>query len=76
MPDYDATVISRVLAAGGTVVGKNVMNGLAGGFGFGGGVGDFGRLLNPHDPDRLTGGSSSGSAVASVRGEVEHLVRG
>ena len=34
-------------------------------FSFGGpgfsGVGDFGRPLNPHDPDFVTGGSSSGS---------------
>ncbi len=71
VPDYDATVTSRALAAGGTIVGKNVMNGLAGGFGFGGGVGDFGRPLNPHDSDHLTGGSSSGSAVALVRGEAD-----
>lgn len=71
VPDYDATVASRSLAAGGTIVGKNVMNGLAGGFGFGGGVGDYGRPLNPHDPDHLTGGSSSGSAVALVRGEAD-----
>ncbi|WP_460809935.1 amidase family protein [Microlunatus endophyticus] len=71
VPDYDATVTSRSLAAGGTVVGKNVMNGLAGGFGFGGGTGDFGRPLNPHNPDHLTGGSSSGSAVALVRGETD-----
>ncbi len=71
VPDYDATVAERTLAAGGTIVGKNVMNGLAGGFGFGGGFGDYGRPLNPHDPARVTGGSSSGSAVALVRGETD-----
>ena len=71
IPDYDATVVERSLAAGATVTGKNVMNGLAGGFGFGGGSGDFGRPLNPHNRDHLTGGSSSGSAAALVLGEVD-----
>jgi amidase len=37
IPDFDATVVTRVLQAGGTIVGKNVMNGLSGGFGTGGG---------------------------------------
>lgn len=71
IPNFDATVVSRVLEAGGTVTGKNVMNGLAGGYGFGGAVGDYGRPLNPHNPDHLTGGSSSGSASALVLGEVD-----
>ena len=71
VPDYDATIVSRALEAGATVVGKNVMNGLAGGFGFGGASGDYERPLNPHNPDHLTGGSSSGSAVALALGEVD-----
>src|SRR6266581_1634947 len=49
IPDFDATVVTRVLEAGGTVIGKNVMNGLSGGFGTGGGIGDYGRPLNPHN---------------------------
>src|ERR671925_23281 len=32
IPDFDATVVTRVLQAGGTIIGKNVMNGLSGGF--------------------------------------------
>src|SRR5262245_56266008 len=39
IPDFDATVVTRVLQAGGTIIGKNVMNGLSGGFGTGGGIG-------------------------------------
>jgi amidase len=62
VPDIDATVVARVLAAGGTVVGKNMMNGF---------VGDYGRPLNPHDPERITGGSSSGSGAALAAGEVD-----
>lgn len=71
VPGFDATVVTRTLMAGGTVVGKNVMNGLSGGFGTNGRFGDYGRPLNPHDHTRLTGGSSSGSAVAVVAGDVD-----
>jgi amidase len=71
VPDFDATVVTRVLQAGGTIIGKNVMNGLSGGFGTGGGIGDYGRPLNPHNRDHVTGGSSSGSAAAVVAGEVD-----
>ena len=71
IPDFDATVVTRVLAAGGTIVGKNTMNGLSGGFGFGGGIGDYGRPRNPHNPDHVTGGSSAGSGAAVAAGEVD-----
>jgi len=70
-PDFDATIVTRVLQAGGTVIGKNVMNGLSGGFGTGGGLGDYGRPLNPHNHDHVTGGSSSGSGAAVAAGEVD-----
>jgi amidase len=69
--DFDATVVTRVLQAGGTVVGKNSMDGLSGGFGFGGGIGDYGRPLNPHNPEHVTGGSSAGSGAAVAAGEVD-----
>ena len=71
VPDFDATVVTRVLQAGGTIIGKNVMNGLSGGFGTGGAIGDYGRPLNPHNHDHVTGGSSSGSAAAVAAGEVD-----
>jgi amidase len=71
VPDFDATVVTRVLQAGGTVVGKNVMNGLSGGYGTGGGIGDYGRPLNPHNHDHVTGGSSSGSGAAVAAREVD-----
>jgi amidase len=71
IPDFDATVVTRVLREGGTIIGKNVMNGLSGGFGTGGAIGDYGRPLNPHDHDHVTGGSSSGSAAAVAAGEVD-----
>ena len=71
IPDFDATVVTRVLQAGGTIIGKNVMNGLSGGFGTGGAIGDYGRPLNPHNHDHVTGGSSSGSAAAVAACEVD-----
>jgi len=71
IPDFDATVVTRVLEAGGTIIGKNVMNGLSGGFGTGGAIGDYGRPLNPHNREHVTGGSSSGSGAAVANGEVD-----
>ena len=71
IPDFDATVVTRVLKEGGTIIGKNVMNGLSGGFGTGGAIGDYGRPLNPHNHDHVTGGSSSGSAAAVAAREVD-----
>jgi amidase len=34
-------------------------------------MGDYGKPLNPHDPERITGGSSSGSGAALAAGEVD-----
>ena len=62
VPDVDASIVTRVLAAGGKVVGKHMMNGF---------MGDYGKPLNPHDPKRITGGSSSGSGAALAAGEVD-----
>src|SRR5205823_14511491 len=76
IPDFDATVVTRVLQAGGTIIGKNVMNGLSGGCGTGGGIGDYGRRLNPHNPEHVTGGSSSGSGAAVAAGQVDRSFGG
>ena len=70
-PDFDATVVTRALQEGATIIGKNVMNGLSGGFGTGGAIGDYGRPLNPHNRDHVTGGSSAGSAAAVAAREVD-----
>src|SRR3989449_6848961 len=76
IPDFDATVVTRALQAGGTIIGKNVMNGLSGGFGTGGAVGDYGRPLNPHNREHVTGGSSSGSGAAGAAGPGDNPFRG
>jgi amidase len=71
IPDFDATIVTRVLAAGGTVTGKNTLFGFTGGKSLGGYLGDYWNVVNPHDPDRLTGGSSSGSGAALAAGQVD-----
>lgn len=76
IPDFDATVVTRLLDAGATIVGKMNMED----FSFGGpgvaGVGDFGRPLNPHNPKHVTGGSSSGAGAAVAAGHVDLALGG
>ena len=70
VPDVDATIVTRVLEAGATIVGKNTLDGFSGMSSLGL-HGEDRRPLNPHDPGHVTGGSSSGSAVAVAAGEVD-----
>ena len=71
VPEFDATVVTRLLDAGAVITGKMNMEDFSfGGPGFAG-VGDFGRPLNPHDPAYVTGGSSSGSGAAVAGGYVD-----
>jgi len=68
---YDATVVSRALAAGATVIGKNTHHGFSGLKSMGGGLGDYWSAINPRSPELQTGGSSSGPAAAVAAGEVD-----
>ncbi|HUT89098.1 MAG TPA: amidase [Thermoguttaceae bacterium] len=61
-----ATVVQRLLDAGAVLVGKTNMHECA--FGFTGENPTFGDCPNPWDPERFSGGSSSGSAVAVALG--------
>jgi amidase len=70
IPDFDASVVTRSLAAGARVIGKNALNGFTSGKGLGG-ISDYGAVRNPHDPQRIPGSSSSGSAAAVAAGEVD-----
>ena len=56
----------RLADAGAILLGKNNLQEFA--FGVSGDNPTFGRTRNPHDPARIPGGSSSGSAVAVATG--------
>ena len=60
-PEFDATVVTRILKAGGTITGKSTCENMC--FSGGSFTSASGAVLNPHDKTRQTGGSSSGSAA-------------
>ena len=74
VPDVDATIVTRILDAGGEIIGKSVCEHLC--FSGGSHTSDTGPVLNPHDPKRSAGGSSSGSAALVVAGECDMAIGG
>jgi Asp-tRNA(Asn)/Glu-tRNA(Gln) amidotransferase A subunit family amidase len=62
----DSAVVERLRAAGALLIGKTNMHEI--GIGVTGLNAHHGPARNPHDPSRITGGSSSGSAAAVAAG--------
>jgi amidase len=77
VPDTDAAVVTMLLAAGARIVGKLRMDAFSfGSEGFGSGLDPGGRCDNPAAPGHLSGGSSSGAAVATAAGLVDAALGG
>jgi aspartyl-tRNA(Asn)/glutamyl-tRNA(Gln) amidotransferase subunit A len=68
----DAPVIRRIRRGGCVVVGKTNLHEFA--FGVTSANPHFGTVRNPHDPTRVAGGSSGGSAVAVAAGMCDWAV--
>jgi amidase len=74
VPDVDATVVTRVLDAGGVIAGKAACEDLC--FSAGSHTCATGPIRNPHNPKHSTGGSSGGSAALVAAGEVPMALGG
>ena len=66
VPTEDAFILKRLKAAGAVLLGKLNLHEFA--YGGSGIIGAFGIARNPWDTNRITGGSSSGSAAAVAAG--------
>ncbi len=67
VPDVDATVVTRILQAGGTIAGKAACENLC--FSGASHTCVTGPIRNPHKPTHSAGGSSGGSAALVARAQ-------
>jgi amidase len=74
IPNEDATVVTRILDAGGEIVGKAVCENFC--FSGGSHTSHPAPVLNPANPEYSTGGSSSGSAALVATGAVDMALGG
>ncbi len=74
VPSTDATIVTRLLDAGGTITAKLNMEDMA--LSGSGELSATGPVLNPRDENHIAGGSSSGSAAAVAAGDVDVAIGG
>jgi amidase len=74
VPDVDATVVTRILDAGGTIIGKAVCEDLC--LSGASHTAKSGAVRNPRRPTHSSGGSSSGSAVVVASGDADIALGG
>ncbi|MDT3678836.1 MAG: amidase [Burkholderiaceae bacterium] len=69
VPDVDATIVTRILDAGGHIVGKSVCEYFS--FAGGSATSATGPVISPRNPGHTPGGSTTGSAALLAAGEVD-----
>jgi amidase len=74
VPETDATLVTRILDAGGEIVAKLNLDNFA--FSGAGDTSAFGPTRNPHNHEYLAGGSSGGSAAALYYDDIDITVGG
>ena len=74
IPDIDATVVTRVLDAGGTILGKTNSEDCS--FSGASHTSAYGPVRNPHKPTHSTGASSNGNAAAIAAGDIDMAIGG
>src|SRR6476619_5087616 len=74
VPDVDATIVTRILDAGGTIVGTTNCEAFA--FSGAGHTCNHGPVRNRHNPAHNPGGSSSGSAAVLATGHADVAIGG
>jgi amidase len=74
VPEIDATLVTRILDAGGEIVAKLNLDNFA--FSGAGDTSAFGATHNPHNRDYLAGGSSGGSAAALYYDDIDMTIGG
>ncbi|XP_033746014.1 amidase-like [Pecten maximus] len=73
-PEFDATIVTRILDAGGRILGKTACEDLS--LSGNSWTPSTGPIPNPHCSTRSAGGSSGGSASLVARGEIDMAIGG
>lgn len=70
--DFTSSLITRLLESGADLIGKTICDELC--FSISGENWNYGSPINPHDPRRYAGGSSSGTGAATAGGLVDFAI--